>query len=85
MKACTRGVVKGSIALSKVWLMYLQPLKEQERFCLRFWRLHHGKKLTTNAFNSYKLTKNLCRFVFRLNCHKIRAVIAFSNKHARKR
>ena len=39
--------------------MYLEILKQEEKFSLRFWRLRDRKKDTINAFSSYKLTSKL--------------------------
>ena len=40
--------------------MYLEILKQEERFDLRFWSLNNTEKGTTNAFSSYKLTSKHC-------------------------
>ena len=40
--------------------MYLEVLKEEEMFRLRFWKLHDRRKGATNAFSSYKPTSKLC-------------------------
>ena len=45
---------------SKVRLMYLEVLKEEERFGLFLLMLNDRQKSMTNAFCSYKLTKKLC-------------------------
>ena len=39
--------------------MYLKVLQQEERFGLRFLRLNERQKGMTNAFSSYKLTRNL--------------------------
>ena len=40
--------------------MYLEVLKQEEKFGLRFWKLNQRQKGTTNAFRVKKLTNKLC-------------------------
>ena len=40
--------------------MYLEVLKQEEMFGLRFWSLNDKKKVMTNAFSGKKLTSKLC-------------------------
>ena len=50
-QACMRYVFRG--------LMYLEVLKQEERFGLRVWRLSDREKGMTNVFSCYKLTGKL--------------------------
>ena len=40
--------------------MYLEVLKQEIKFGLRFWRLKDSEKGATQAFSCYKLTSKLC-------------------------
>ena len=40
--------------------MYLEALKQEERFHLRLWRISQTEKAMNNAFSSYNLTSELC-------------------------
>ena len=51
--------------------MYLEVLKQEEKFGLCFWSLQDRKKGTTKAFN--------------VKLEQIAATVAFSHKNARKR
>ena len=46
--------------MHKVFVMYLELLKQVERFRLCFSRLHNEEKDMNNAFSSYELTTKLC-------------------------
>ena len=59
IKPCTRGVIKGSVAWSKVRLICFEILKQQQMFYLRVWTLNHNEKGMNKAFSSYKLTSKL--------------------------
>ena len=68
--------------------MYLEALKQEERFELfelRLRRLNERRKSTTNAFSSYKLRSKLCLVYLEVKQQQNRCGVAFSNKKARKR
>ena len=46
--------------------MYLEVLKQEERFGLQFQRLNDKKKGMTQAFSSYKLTSEMCMVYLKL-------------------
>ena len=65
--------------------MYLEALKEEEMFHLRFSRLHDRRKSTTNAFDSYKLTNKLCLLYLEVKLTQNRWGCCISNKNAIRR
>ena len=65
--------------------MYLEVLKQEEKFGLCFWSLHDRKKGTTKAFNSFKLTRKPFLVYLQVKLEQIAATVVFSHKNARKR
>ena len=43
-KQCMRNFFRGSSASSKAWLKRLDFLKQQESYCVCFWRLNNMEK-----------------------------------------
>ena len=52
--------------------MYLEHLKQQERFGLCIWSLKDRENCTTNASCSYKLTSKLCLVHLDVKLHQNR-------------
>ena len=52
--------------------MYLEVLKQEERFGVYFWRLNDREKGTANAFSSNKLKSRLCLVYLEVKLQKDR-------------
>ena len=53
-KQCTPDLLRGWNAPSKLWLIYVEGLKDQETYGLWFWRLNNIEKVTRDDFTGRK-------------------------------
>ena len=61
--------------------MYLDVLKEEERYGWCSWRLNDSMKGTRDAFRGYKEKSKVCSFYLEVKLHQDRCGYAFRNLH----